>query len=71
MFATQFSSFLYWNSCEVNMFTFLFVYFPVSLPLRITSQFLWFNKDIDIDGKCIYFKDFWKESNFVGQLLDL
>ena len=31
---------------------------PVSLPLRITSQFLWFNKDIDIDGKCIYFKDF-------------
>ena len=46
--------------------------FPVNLPSTITSQFLWFNKDIKIDGKCIYFRDFIKkELNFAGQLFDL
>ena len=31
--------------------------FPVSLPSTITSQFLWFDKYIKVDGKCIYFRD--------------
>ena len=46
--------------------------FPVSLPSTITSQFLWFNKYIKVDRKCIYFRDFSKKGlNFVGQLFDL
>ena len=32
--------------------------FPVSLPSTIVSQFLWFSKDMKVDRKCIYFKDF-------------
>ena len=46
--------------------------FRTPLTLRITSQFLWFNKDIKVDGKCIYSRGFSKnELNFVGQLFDL
>ena len=46
--------------------------FSVSLPSAITSQFLWFNKYIIGDRKCIYFKDFSKKGlNFVGKLFDL
>ena len=46
--------------------------FPVSLPSTITSQFLWFNKYIKIDGKFVYFRDFSnKRLHFVGQLFDL
>ena len=40
-----------------------------SIPSPITSQFLWFNENIDIDGKCIYFEQFSiNEINFVGNL---
>ena len=46
--------------------------FPVSTPSTITSQFLWFYKDIKVDEKCIYFKDLSKNGlNFVGQLFNL
>ena len=46
--------------------------FPVSLPSTITSQFLWFNKYIKVDRKCIYFREVSKkELNFTGQLFDL
>ena len=46
--------------------------FPVNLPSRITCQYLWFNKDIKIDGKCISFRDFSQKGlNVVGQLIDL
>ena len=45
--------------------------FPVSLPSTIISQFLWFNKNLKEDGKCIYFRDCSKKGlNFVGQLFD-
>ena len=46
--------------------------FPVSLPSTIASQFLWFSKDMKVDRKCIYFRDFSKKGlNFLGQLFDL
>ena len=42
-------------------------YFPSS----IASQFLWLNKDIKIDNKCVIFSNFSKNGiNFVGQLFD-
>ena len=31
---------------------------PISILSIITSQFLWFNKNFKIDGKCIYFDEF-------------
>ena len=46
--------------------------FPVSLPSKITSQFLWFSIYIKVDRKCIYFRDFSKKGlNFVRQLFEL
>ena len=49
-----------------------YLFFSVSLPSTSTSQFLWFNKYIKVDRKCIYFRDFSKNGlNFVGQLFDL
>ena len=36
------------------------------------TPFLWFNEDIQTDGKCIYFRYVSKQGlNFVGQLFDL
>ena len=44
---------------------------PPSLPSSIASQFLWLNKDIQIDNKCVIFSNFSKNGiNFVGQLFD-
>ena len=43
--------------------------FPVSLPSAIISQLSWFNKDIKVDGKFMYF--FKKELDFVVQLFEL
>ena len=44
---------------------------PPSLPSSIASQFLWLNKDIKIDNKCVIFSNFSKNGiNFVGQLFD-
>ena len=41
----------------------------ISIPSTITSQFLWFNENIDTDGKCIYFEQFSINGiNFVGNL---
>ena len=38
-------------------------------PSTITSQFLYFNKHIKIDGKYIYFEELSKDAlNFVGNL---
>ena len=31
---------------------------PISITSTMTSQFLWFNKYIKIDAKCIYFEEF-------------
>ena len=46
--------------------------FPVTLPSTITYQFLWVNKDIKVDVKCIYLRDFSKKwLNFLGYLFDL
>ena len=46
--------------------------FLVSLPSAISSQFLWFNKYIKVDGFCIYFRYFsWKGFNFLEQWFDL
>ena len=42
-----------------------------SLPSSIASQFLWSNKDIQIDNKCVIFSNFSKYGiNFVGRLFD-
>ena len=38
------------------------------LPSPIASQFLWLNKDIQIDNKCVIFSK--NGINFVGQLFD-
>ena len=44
---------------------------PPSLPSSIASQFLWLNKDIQIDNKCVIFSNFSNKGiNFVGQLFD-
>ena len=44
---------------------------PPFLPSSIASQFLWLNKDIQIDNKCVIFSNFSKNGiNFVGQLFD-
>ena len=41
----------------------------MSILSRITSQFLYFNKDIKINGKCIYFEEFSVSGlNFVETL---
>ena len=46
--------------------------FFISLPSKITSQFLWSNKYIKVDRKCIYFRDFSKKGlKLLGQLFDL
>ena len=46
-----------------------YFFFPTCIPETITSQFLWFNKIIKIDGKCIYFEEFsMNELNFVGNI---
>ena len=61
------------NICEI---IFLIFYKEMltwwsSLPSTITSQFLWSNKDIKVDGKCFCFRDFSKKRlNFVGHLFD-
>ena len=31
---------------------------PISFPSTVTSQFLWFNKNIENDGKCVCFEEF-------------
>ena len=42
---------------------------PTSLPSSIASQFLWLNKDIQIDNKCVIYSNFSNNGiNFVGQL---
>ena len=42
-----------------------------SLPSLISSQFLWINKDIQINNKCVIFSNISKNGiNFVGQLFD-
>ena len=42
---------------------------PPSLPSSIASQFLWFNKDIQIDNKCVIFSSFSKNGiNIIGEL---
>ena len=42
-----------------------------SLPSSIAFQFLWLNKDIQIDNKCVIFSNFLKNGiGFVGQLFD-
>ena len=33
---------------------------PPSLPSSIPSQFLWLNKDIQVDNKCVIFSNFSK-----------
>ena len=44
---------------------------PPSLPSSIASQFLWINKDIQIDNKLILFSNFsYNGINFVRQLFD-
>ena len=44
---------------------------PPSLPTSTASQFLWLNKDIQIDKKCVIFSNFSKNRiNFVGKLFD-
>ena len=44
---------------------------PISIPSTITSQFLWFNKNFKIDGKCICFKEFSvNKLNFVTNLFE-
>ena len=44
---------------------------PPCLPSPIASQFLWLNKDIQIDNKRVIFSNFSKNGiNFVGQLFD-
>ena len=44
---------------------------PPSLPSSIASQFLWLNKDIQIDNKCVIFPNFSNKGiNFVGKLFD-
>ena len=44
---------------------------PPSLRSSIAFQFLWLNKDIQIDYKCVIFSNFLKNQiNFVGQLFD-
>ena len=42
---------------------------PASIPSVVTSQFLWFGRDIKIYEKCIYFKELSKKGvSFVGNL---
>ena len=42
---------------------------PPSLPSSIASQFLWLNKDIQIDNKCVIYSNFSNNGiNLVGQL---
>ena len=68
MFAKQFSSFYK----EILPRWRKYISFSVSLHSTITSQFLWLNKYIKVDEKCIYFRYFSKNGlNFVGQLFDL
>ena len=44
---------------------------PISIPSKITSQFIWFNKNIRIDEKCIYFEQLSINGlNFVGNLFE-
>ena len=44
---------------------------PPCLPSSIACQFLWLNKDIQIDNKCVIFSNFSNNRiNFVGQLFD-
>ena len=44
---------------------------PPSLPSSMASQFLWLNKDIQIDNNCFIFSNFSKNGiNFVRQLFD-
>ena len=46
--------------------------FPVRLPSTISSQFLWFNKDINFNGKYISFRNFSKKGlKCVGKLFKL
>ena len=44
---------------------------PVTVPSTIVSQCLWFNKEIQVGNKCVYFSKFAeKDINFVGQYFD-
>ena len=44
---------------------------PVTVPSTIVSQCLWFNKEIQVGNKCIYFSKFAeKDINFLSQYLN-
>ena len=44
---------------------------PVTVSSTIVSQCLWFNKEIQVGNKCIYFSKFAeKDINFLGQYFD-
>jgi len=44
---------------------------PVTLPSTVVSQCIWFNKDIQVDGKSIYYPSFARKNlDFLGQFLD-
>ena len=48
-----------------------YLFSPPSLPSSIASQFLWLNKDIQIDNKCVIFSNFSENGiNLVGHLFD-
>ena len=45
---------------------------PPNLPSTIANQFIWFNKNIKVANKSIYFSSFSKNGlNFVGQLFNV
>ena len=44
---------------------------PVTVPSTIVSKCLWFNKEIQVGNKCVYFSKFAeKDINFLGQYFD-
>ena len=48
-----------------------YLFSPHSLPSSVASQFLWLNKDIQKDNKCVIFSNFPKNGiNLVGHLFD-